>query len=124
VEVVKEAPAIDEPTPVNPEKDPNAGPDAELSARVELDLPTQNAGETDDKFMARCMGNPTMVSEFPENDQRAAVCARQMKLSAKPQTESFTMRDDPDFNLSAKELDMVAKAVGLKDKKPRTTKRK
>jgi hypothetical protein len=34
------------------------------------------------------------------------------------------MRDDPDFKLSAKELDMVAKAVGLKDKKPRTTKRK
>ncbi|NCX93126.1 MAG: hypothetical protein EBX40_00405 [Gammaproteobacteria bacterium] len=124
VEVVKEAPAIDEPTPVNPEKDPNAGPDAELSAKVELDLPTQNAGETDDKFMARCMGNPTMVSEFPENDQRAAVCARQMKLSAKPQTESFTMKDDPDFNLSSKELDMVVKAVGLKDKKSRTTRKK
>ncbi len=116
VEVVKEAPAIDEPTPVNPEKDPNAGPDAELSAKVELDLPTQNAGETDDKFMNRCMGNPTMVSEFPENDQRAAVCARQMKLSAKPQTESFTMLDDPDYKLSDKELDMIASAIGLKKK--------
>jgi hypothetical protein len=123
-EPVAEAPAIDEPTPINPEKDPNAGPDAELSAKVELDLPTQEAGETDDKFMNRCMGNPTMVSEFPENDQRAAVCARQMKLSAKPQTESFTMKDDPDFNLSSKELDMVAKAVGLKDKKPRTARKK
>jgi hypothetical protein len=79
-------------------------------------LPTQNAGETDDKFMDRCMGNPTMVSEFPENDQRAAVCARQMKLSAKPQTESFTMRDDPDYKLSDKELDMIASAIGLKKK--------
>jgi hypothetical protein len=116
VEVVKEAPAIDEPTPVNPEKDPNAGPDAELSAKVELDLPTQNAGETDDKFMARCMGNPTMVSEFPENDQRSAVCVRQMKLSAKSQAESFTMKDDPDYKLSDKELDMVANAIGLKKK--------
>lgn len=115
-EPVAEAPAIDEPTPVNPEKDPNAGPDAELAAKIELDLPTRNAGETDDKFMARCMGNPTMVAEFPENDQRSAVCMRQMELSAKP-AESFTMRDDPDFILSAKELDMVAKAVGLKTQK-------
>jgi hypothetical protein len=79
-EPVAEAPAIDEPTPVNPEKDPNAGPDAELSAKT-----------------------PEPVKEV---------------------SESFTMRDDPDFNLSAKELDMVAKAVGLKDKKPKTTKRK
>ena len=171
IEAVKEAPAIDEPTPVNPEKDPNAGPDAELSAvvelnmpdptpgenesafmdrcmtetsmikeypdqdkrqtacklrftsktdleaKVELDLPTQNPGESDDNFMGRCMGNPTMNKEFPDAAQRTAVCVRQMKLSAKPQTESFTMKDDPDFNLSAKELDMVAKAVGLGVKK-------
>jgi len=171
VQAVKEAPAIDEPTPVNPEKDPNAGPDAELSAvvelnmpdpklgenesafmdrcmtetsmikeypdqdkrqaacklrftsktdlkaKVELDLPTQNPGESDDNFMGRCMGNPAMNKEFPDAAQRTAVCVRQMKLSAKPQTESFTMKDDPDFSLSAKELDMVAKAVGIGVKK-------
>jgi lambda family phage portal protein len=178
VEAVKEAPAIDEPTPVNPEKDPNAGPDAELSAvvelnmpdpklgenesafmdrcmtetsmikeypdqdkrqvacklrftskidleaNVELDLPTQNPGESDDNFMGRCMGNPTMSKEFPDAEQRTAVCVRQMKLSAKPQTESFTMKDDPDFSLSAKELDMVAKAVGLKDQKSKSKKKR
>ena len=84
VEAVKEAPAIDEPTPVNPEKDPNAGPDAELSAKIQVSV--------------------NSIKEV---------------LS-----ESFTMKDDPDFNLSSKELDMVAKAVGLKDKKPKTTKRK
>ena len=116
VQPVAEAPAIEEPTPVNPEKDPNAGPDAELAAKVELDLPTRNAGETDDKFMARCMGNPTMVAEFPENDQRSAVCMRQMELSAKP-AEAFTMRDDADYKLSSKELDMVASAVGFDLKK-------
>ena len=58
-----------------------------------------------------------MNKEFPDAAQRTAVCVRQMKLSAKPQTESFTMKDDPDFNLSAKEFDMVAKAVGLGVKK-------
>jgi hypothetical protein len=219
VEQVKEAPAINKPTPVNPEKDPNAGPDAELSAvvelnmpdptpgedestfmdrcmtetsmvkeypdqsnrkdacklrftkktefnmpdpsvgenesafmdrcmtetsmikeypdqdkrqtacklrftdktdlsaKIELDLPTQNPGESDDNFMGRCMGNPTMNKEFPDAAQRTAVCVRQMKLSAKTKTEAFTMKDDPDFSLSAKELDMVAKAVGLGVKK-------
>ena len=116
VQPVAEAPAIEEPTPVDPEKDPNAGPDAELAAKVELDLPTRNASETDDKFMARCMGNPTMVAEFPENDQRSAVCMRQMELSAKP-AESFTMKDDPDYNLSDKELQMISDALGLKKKK-------
>jgi hypothetical protein len=70
-EPVAEAPAIDEPTPVNPEKDPNAGPDAELAAKPEEPV----------------------------------------------KSESFTMKDDPDFILSAKELDMVAKAVGLKTQK-------
>lgn len=37
-------------------------------------------------------------------------------------TETFTMKDDADFNLSSKELDMVAKSLGLKDKKPRKKK--
>jgi lambda family phage portal protein len=32
-EPVGEAPAIEEPTPVDPEKDPNAGPDSELAAK-------------------------------------------------------------------------------------------
>ncbi|NBP04272.1 MAG: hypothetical protein EBU90_30115, partial [Proteobacteria bacterium] len=32
-------------------------------------------------------------------------------------TEAFTMKDDPDLELSEKELDMVVKAVGLKLKK-------
>jgi lambda family phage portal protein len=31
-------------------------------------------------------------------------------------SESFTMKDDPDYKLSDKELDMVAKAIGLKKK--------
>ena len=32
-------------------------------------------------------------------------------------TETFTMKDDPDLQLSDKELDMVVKAIGLKNKK-------
>ena len=34
-----------------------------------------------------------------------------------PKTEAFIMKDEPDFTLSEKEADMVAKAIGLQDKK-------
>ena len=37
-------------------------------------------------------------------------------------TEAFTMKDDADYNLSSKELDMVAKSLGLKVKKLRKKK--
>ena len=37
--------------------------------------------------------------------------------AAAPKTETFTMKDEPDLNLTDKELDMVVKAVGLKAKK-------
>jgi len=224
VEAVKEAPAINEPTPVNPEKDPNAGPDAELSAVVKFDMPDPTPGENEDAFMDRCMTETSMKKEYPDQDKRLIACKlrftsktelnmpdptpgenvdafmdrcmtetsmikeypdqdkrqvacklrftsktelnmpdptlgenedafmdrcmtdramvkdypdqdkRQVacklrftsrtNLSAKPESQAFIMKDDPDFNLSAKELDMVAKAVGLKDKKPRTIRKK
>lgn len=40
-------------------------------------IPTPNAGDTKDEYIGRCMGNPTMNSEFPEQDQRYAVCISQ-----------------------------------------------
>jgi hypothetical protein len=46
-------------------------------------------------------------------------------LSEEPEqklTEAFTMKDDPDLELSDKELDMVVKAVGLKLKKAKKKK--
>jgi lambda family phage portal protein len=40
-----------------------------------------------------------------------------------PSTETFTMRDEPDFNLTPKELNMVVKAIGI-GAKPKTKKKK
>lgn len=37
-------------------------------------MPTPNPGESKDDYMNRCMGDGKMLDEFPENDQRAAVC--------------------------------------------------
>jgi lambda family phage portal protein len=124
VEAVKEAPAINEPTPVNPEKDPNAGPDAELSAVVELNMPDPTPGENESAFMDRCMTETSMIKEYPDQDKRQTACKLRFTDKTDTRTEAFTMKDDPDFSLSAKELDMVAKAVGLKDQKAKVKKKR
>jgi capsid protein len=48
-----------------------------FEAKTAFDLPVPNMGETGEDFINRCMTNPTMNREFPENDQRMAVCVRQ-----------------------------------------------
>lgn len=44
-----------------------------------MPLPKPNEGESRDDFMTRCMGNPTMNEEYPDNEQRAAVCNSQWR---------------------------------------------
>jgi len=44
-----------------------------------MPLPQPHPDETSDDFMQRCMANSTMVSEYPDNDQRLAVCIQQSK---------------------------------------------
>lgn len=42
-----------------------------------MPLPKPNAGESEKDFISRCMGNPTMTSDFPKEGQRTAVCYAQ-----------------------------------------------
>lgn len=42
-----------------------------------MPLPEPSPDETRDDFIARCMGDNVMLDEFPEQDQRMAVCIRQ-----------------------------------------------
>jgi len=44
-----------------------------------MPIPAPNSGEAEGDFMARCMSNETMRQEYPEQDQRAAVCNSQWK---------------------------------------------
>lgn len=37
-------------------------------------MPQPNANESKDDFLSRCMGDEEAVNDFPENDQRYAVC--------------------------------------------------
>lgn len=39
-----------------------------------MPVPKPQPGEPKTDFIARCMSDAKMVSEFPENGQRAAVC--------------------------------------------------
>jgi HK97 family phage prohead protease len=39
-----------------------------------MPLPKPNKGETKNKFMDRCMANPIMNEDYPDNDQRYAIC--------------------------------------------------
>lgn len=42
-----------------------------------MPLPQPQNNETQDDFMGRCMSDPTMLAEYPGQDQRYAVCMRQ-----------------------------------------------
>ena len=42
-----------------------------------MPLPKPRSGETQKEFIKRCMGESTTISEFPQTDQRFAVCQTQ-----------------------------------------------
>src|SRR3954467_4592772 len=42
-----------------------------------MPLPSPNTGESQDDFMARCVGNDAVTTEYPDQDQRTAICLRQ-----------------------------------------------
>lgn len=39
-----------------------------------MPIPKPNKDEKEKDYLSRCMGNPTMNKEYPENEQRMAVC--------------------------------------------------
>ena len=46
-----------------------------------MPIPSPNKGEQKDAFISRCMGNPVMNKEFPDQKQRAGVCYSQWSKS-------------------------------------------
>ena len=44
-----------------------------------MPIPQKQQGESNKEFMQRCMGDETMVSEYPEEGQRYAVCQSQIE---------------------------------------------
>jgi hypothetical protein len=46
-----------------------------------MPIPSPSQGEDRKAFVSRCMESEVMNREFPENDQRAAVCYSQWRKS-------------------------------------------
>ena len=44
-----------------------------------MPIPKPNKGERETRFIPRCMADPTMVKDYPNTNQRAAVCYRALK---------------------------------------------
>ena len=64
------------------------------------------------------------VAVTPQPELAAATVSVSMSTPVETNlTETFSMKDEPDMELSDKELDMVVKAVGLKNKRPAKKKR-
>jgi len=48
-----------------------------------MPIPKPKTGETQDEFIERCMSNETMKEEYPDNDQRLAICFQKWKDKSK-----------------------------------------
>lgn len=63
-----------------------------------MPLPTPNGNETQDEFVERCMGADAMKEEYPDKDQRLAVCFSQWKQAKKasdePKRERLALTQD------------------------------
>ena len=51
-----------------------------------MPLPKPNSDEREKEFISRCMSDEKMNSEFPKQDQRAAVCYRQWNNNRKDES--------------------------------------
>jgi len=66
-------------------------------------MPTPHSDEDESSFMERCMGNDEMMDEFPDEEQRGAVCMRQWE-------EHEEMMDE-DKSLKSLQQDMWGSTV-------------
>ena len=53
-----------------------------------MPIPTPDPGQSQKDFLASCMVDPTMTAEYPDTDQRYAVCQAQWD---KPRRADWTL---------------------------------
>jgi hypothetical protein len=58
-----------------------------------MPLPSPRKGQDKDSFISNCMSDPDMISEFPEQKQRAAVCYSQNKRRKAKGAEDLNWTD-------------------------------
>ena len=55
-----------------------------------MPIPKPSKGETEGNFISRCMGNPTMNSEYKDQKQRSAVCYSSWRDTKEEEKEEAT----------------------------------
>lgn len=87
-----------------------------------MPLPKPNENEKEQAFVSRCMGNPTMNKEYPDQKQRAAICYSQFRRKKAKGSEPVWEEVEAeivDEALKAKgifAIDIAAYLKGLKSK--------
>ena len=66
-----------------------------------MPLPKRHADEEKADFITRCMADPTMVEEYPEADQRRAVCERQAEASGERAVEFLSAPEAMEIEAAA-----------------------
>jgi hypothetical protein len=56
-----------------------------------MPIPKPEKNEDRQKFVQRCMGNETMKKDYPENDQRIAICLGQNRKRSKSSVLSYVL---------------------------------
>jgi hypothetical protein len=56
-----------------------------------MPIPKPEKNEDRQKFVQRCMGNETMKKDYPENDQRIAICLGQTRKRSKSSVLSYVL---------------------------------
>lgn len=65
-----------------------------------MPIPTPKEDEEKKDFISRCMANKIMNSDYPENEQRAAVCHSQWKKSKKKKIKKIILNTVFSFRLT------------------------
>jgi HK97 family phage prohead protease len=84
-----------------------------------MPIPKPNKDEQRQDFINRCMGNDVMVSDYPNNDQRMAVCSVIWRNNHKKMNTSIKFKAIEDVTITPEGNDFViegyASVFGVKD---------
>lgn len=80
-----------------------------------MPIPKPNIGEGEEQFMTRCMGNDSMQAEYPDQDQRVAVCLSNFREGGKKEAlMADNLIDEEKFDDSDFEHDTLDVAFDIK----------
>ena len=77
-----------------------------------MPIPKPNAGETESLFMERCMGDDKMKDEYPDKDQRVAVC---MTSFSEGKEQDMSDHEEDVIEYEEGQFDIQAEIKAVKD---------